>query len=372
MTGFTKGDASNARYDVSFGNLPDKTTYQDPLGFKSQGAPVDVREQMLKAIHQKMRVDMKAFTSQAGGAGTAGYAMIPVHVDPQVVDTTRKYTPFVELCPRVTNIGTYADYNKITAKGSAQWLPEDSALSDQNDTYDRASTAIKYAYSVGRVTGPALSATPAYTLQGFQPQGAMQSPFTPVSAPNAKQLEIVVKTRALREAEENEMINGSTSSNPDGFDGIVTLQSTTNKVDKNSTALDLDDIDTAIEYAFVDGGRPNLALCSPNAYTQMQQLMKDHLRIGAGMTKLPWGMETLELVTQVGRIPVIPSMYLSNNANNKSVYFLDMSVIEMRVLQDVTYEELAKTNDSQKFMLKVYEALINKNTAFSSFIGEIA
>ena len=68
----------------------------------------------------------------------------------------------------------------------------------------------------------------------------------------------------------------------------------------------------------------------------------------------------------------IPSMYLSNTSGSKAIYFLDMSVVEMRVLQDVTYEELAKTNDSEKFMLKVYEALIIKNTAFCSSITEIA
>ena len=44
----------------------------------------------------------------------------------------------------------------------------------------------------------------------------------------------------------------------------------------------------------------------------------------------------------------------------------------MRTLLDVTYEKLAKTNDSDKFMLKTYEALICKNTAFSSSVTGIA
>jgi len=49
-----------------------------------------------------------------------------------------------------------------------------------------------------------------------------------------------------------------------------------------------------------------------------------------------------------------------------------MSVWEMRVLQDLTYEDLAKTNDSEKFMLKIYEALICKNVAFNCGIYAIA
>jgi len=80
--------------------------------------------------------------------------MIPIYVDPRLVDTTRKETPLVELIPRVTNQGMYAEYNKITAKGSAYTAAEDAALPDVSDTYDRASTAIKFLYSVGRITGP--------------------------------------------------------------------------------------------------------------------------------------------------------------------------------------------------------------------------
>ena len=74
----------------------------------------------------------------------------------------------------------------------------------------------------------------------------------------------------------------------------------------------------------------------------------------------------------VGAVPVIPSQNLSNTSGSKAIYFLDMDYIEMRVLQDMTYEDLAHTNDSQKFMLKIYEAMLFKNTKFNSFVGEIA
>ncbi|KKK50233.1 hypothetical protein LCGC14_3127090, partial [marine sediment metagenome] len=66
------------------------------------------------------------------------------------------------------------------------------------------------------------------------------------------------------------------------------------------------------------------------------------------------------------------SMFLSNTAGSKEIYFLDTDVIEMRVLQDMTYEDLAKTNDSQKFFLKIYECLIIRVTTFNSSIQEIA
>jgi len=365
------GGAFNGMFGLGSFGLQHKQVYQDPQGF-GYGWQLDAREEIKAVVDGYM--EQKALDSQAGGAGTAGYAMVPVYVDPRVIDTTRKFTPLVELIPRVANMGTTADYNQLTAKGSAAFEAENTAKTAADDTYDRQSTSIKYGYAVGSVTGPAIAAMPAYTMQGFTPTGTGLgggSTFGAQAAPNAKQLEVLVKTRALRELQENTIINGNTSTNAYEYNGIVQLMSSTNTVDKNTSALELSDIKTAVRYAFDDGGRPNLAVCSSSVYTDIEALMMDQLRF-VPQQKLSWGFETLSIRTMVGDIPVIPSMYLSNTSGSKAIYFLDMSVVEERVLQDLTYAELAKTADADWFMLKVYEALIIKNTAFCSSVTEIS
>ena len=213
----------------------------------------------------------------------------------------------------------------------------------------------------------------------MQPGSGATGPFSDQGAPNAKQQEVLVKAREMRELQENLIINGNAttsaiSGNPNGteYSGIVTLMGTTNKVDKNTTALSLGDIDLAVQYAFDDGGRPNLAVASSSAYTDLLGLLNQRIGYMQSQENMFWGFSAVTLNTMVGKIPVIPSMYLSNTSGSKAIYFLDLSVVEMRVLQDLTYEELAHTNDSDKFMLKIYEALIIRNTAFCSFIGEIA
>lgn len=366
MSGVSVGSA----YAQSFGNLPSGTRYQE-VDMKSFGAlkyNVDLRSQLFDAV----QVGMKALTSTAGGAGTAGYALVPIYVDPRIIETTRKYTPLVELVPRVTNLGLTADYNIITAKGGAFSAAEDAALAETTTTYDRASTAIKFLYSVGRVTGPANAAVPSYMLAGMMPQGGAVGPFSDESAINAKQQEILVKTREMRELEENLIINGNASSDATQFSGIITLLGATNTVDKNTTALAMADIDTAIKNAFDDGGRPNLAVCSSGVYTDLLALLTAKIGYLQPTQQVFWGFSTIVLNTMVGQVPVIPSMYMSNVSGSKAIYFLDMSVVEMRVLQDLSYEELAKTNDSEKFMLKIYEALVIKNTSFCSSITEIS
>lgn len=371
------GTASMGNVDVksayaqSFGALKDRTRYVDPK------FGVDLRSELNERLNEGM-ARLKALSTTAGGAGTAGYGMIPIYVDPRLVDTTRKETPLVELIPRVTNQGMYAEYNKITAKGSAYTAAEDAALPDVTDTYDRASTAIKFLYSVGRITGPTQAAMPSYMLEGFQPQGGGlgNSTFGNVAAPNAKQLEVLMKARELRELEENLIVNGSASTDATQFDGIVTLQSTTNVVDLNGAALTFDDIETAILYAIQDGGRPKLGVASPSVVNDIRKIIIDTYRYNPSDNAggvLPFGIApSIVLDTMAGRVPVIFSRFLSDTSGAKQIYFLDTDWIEMRVLQDMTYEDLAHTNDSNKFMLKIYECLIMRNTAFNSFIDDIA
>lgn len=360
---FSHGSA----YEQSFGAMPNQTVYQDPYGLKS-GVQVDRRD----FVNSAFQIGMKAHETTSGGAGTAGYAMIPVYVDPRIIDQTRKYTPIVELVPRVTNMGMYADYNVITAKGGAFVAAEDGALSETNTTYDRKSTQIKFLYAVGRVTGPSIAAQPSYVLQGMLPGSGSIGPFTDQSAPNAKQQEVLVKTREMRELEENLIVNGDTATDANEFDGIVKIMGATNTVDKNNAALSLDDINLAVQYAFDDGGRPNLAICDSATYTDLLGLLTQKIGYLKAESQVFWGFTTIVLHTMVGSIPVVPSMFLDNTGGSKSIYFLDMSVVEMRVLQDLTFFELARTNDSEKFALKVYEALIIKNENFCASVTEIA
>jgi hypothetical protein len=364
----TAGQAYGA-YAQSFGTMPNETVYHDPYGLK--GLKVDLKS-TISDMYNEGQARLKAQTTTAGGAGTAGYALIPVFVDPKIVDQTRKYTPLVELVPRVTNQGMYADYNIITAKGGGFTAVEDAALAERDNTYDRQSTQIKFLYAVGRVTGPSVAAQPSYVMMGMLPQGGATGAFADQAAANALQQEVLVQTRAIRELEEDLIINGDASTDATEFSGIIKLMGATNTVDKNTTALAYADLNTAVRYAFDDGGRPNLAVCSSGVYEDLLNLLTAKIGYLQPTQKVFWGFETIVLHTMVGDIPVIPSMFMSNASGSKAIYFLDMTVVEMRVLQDLTYEDLAKTNDSRKFMLKIYEALIIKNVNFCSSITEIS
>lgn len=379
-TGAIAGNFNSAgAYEHSFGMLKDKTPYMNGWqedtegnGFDFRTALKDKMEAGIKSIH------VKALGPTAGGAGTAGYALVPIYVDPRIVDLSRKQTPLVEMIPRVTNLGLTADYNEVTAKGAAYTANADAALPEADDTYDRQSKSIKFLYSIGRVLGPMQAGMPSYIMEGFQPSGgATPTTFAPVGAPNAKQLEVLMKARAMKELEEDLILNGAVATDATQYDGIVAQQGTTNQTDLASAALTWDDVEETIQAAYDDGGMPKFAVASSSVITDLRKIMIDTFRFSptqmtAGAT-LPFGVPPqLVLQTMVGPIPVIPSRFLSNTTGAKQIFFLDTDFIEMRVLQDMTYEDLSKTNDSNKFMLKIYECLIMRAPQFNSFIDNIA
>jgi hypothetical protein len=216
-------DAYSA-YAQSFGALRPNTVYVDKFGFKNGlGVSVDLRPQLAQVFD----VQLKALASTSGGAGTAGYALSPVYVDPKIVDRSRKNCPAGQLIPRVSNMGRTADFNFITSKGGGFVAAEDATLNETNTTYDRASTAIKYLYAVGRVTGQALASIPGYSLAGVT-TGTVVGDFPVQSAPNGLQMEIMVKEAELMELQENLIFNGDTDNDTNEFNGIVDLMSTTN------------------------------------------------------------------------------------------------------------------------------------------------
>ena len=386
----TKGGfIDKSLYASSFGNFPDGQCYS--AGYSTlynaslKGiAPVKAdsgdswRGRMYEA-----RLEQKALNTTTGTGGATTEALIPVFIDPRIVDISRKQTPLVELVPRVSNQGIVAAYVRVTAKSYASTNIEDGVLSDGAATRVQANKSIKYLYAVGRVTGPGEAAIPAYTLGGFQPSGSGLggNAFADAQAPNAMQQEVLLAARDLKQLEENLIVNGNSTTSvaggPNGseFDGFVTQQGTTNQNDLSGAELTWDDVENTVKLAYEDGGQPNLAVASPSALVALRAIMIDSFRImpGDNATELSFGI-TAQVVLQtiVGRIPVIPSRFLSDTAAQRSIYFLDMDWIEMRVLLDMTFEELAKTNDSRKFMLKIYETLIMRAPEFNSFIDNIA
>jgi hypothetical protein len=353
----------------NFGGLYEGTVYHD-----TYTGNVDMR---------KNADFKKALTTTLStyAAGTLP-SLIPVYVDPEIIDLTRRATPLVELIPRVTNYGKYVDYNQITALGGSFAAFEDAAVAEVNDTYVRRHLSIKYIYSVGRVTGPMFAASKQYLSSG--------------GYVDALSLEVKNKTIALKRYEEDMIINGdsiASRTTQDGagsttvigteFDGFFNFITNNNSCGLGGSAsystdmaganFTIDTLRTAIRTCRTAGGEPNLGVTDYASYDRLKALIQDELRYVSTQT-IAWGITTVSFEG----LPLIASRFVSTTngtgamtTNGRCFYILDTNNIEMRVLQDVTYEELAQTNDSKKFMLKLYEALVLKAPQFNHVVFDI-
>jgi len=356
-------------------------------GLSNYDLRVDIAKEAGYTSFKDAYIDIRKALSTTLSTYSAGTlpVLIPVYVDPEIVDLTRRATPLVELIPRVTNYGKTADYNQITAIATAQPLTEDAPLSEQNDSLTRMSVSMKYLYSIGRVTGPMFSASKQYLSSG--------------GYVDALSYEVKNKTLALKRLEEamlllgnsvagfTEPVNSTVIAANVGFDGLWAIISDissiglggsanyyTNISASASTPISIGAIRTAIRTCRTAGGEPNLIVTDYSTYDAIKALIQDQLRY-VSQTNIAWGITTVSFEG----IPIIASRFLSTTtgtsattpATGKSLFVLDTNVIEMRVLQDVSYEELAKVNDSVKFMLKCYEALVVKAPQFNNIITGI-
>ena len=330
--------------------LPNGARYVDNMrGF-------DGRPDLAKGIFERTGLDFSKAASISGAAsGTTDKAMIPLYVDPSVVDVTRRLTPLVELIPRVTNYGRTAEFNRLKARGVGGFNIEDAALNEADDTYERKSVAMCYAYSVGRVNGPYLAASKQYLSTNYV---------------DALNLEVMNKAKTLRFIEEDAILNGSTSTRTgygsvatvDGaeYNGILNYASVNSNTDRANSTIDITTLRKAIrtartanDSATLGQGNPDMMVTDYKTLDDIKALLQDYQRI-VPMDKIAWGFQTVVFEG----LPIIASRFSPTGTNLKSIAVLDSSTWQMRVLQDMTYEELAKTNDSYKFMIKMYEALI--------------
>jgi hypothetical protein len=66
-------------------------------------------------------------------------------------------------------------------------------------------------------------------------------------------------------------------------------------------------------------------------------------------------------------VPIIPDLFMPTTATARELLVLTVKLqgnIQLRVLQEATFEELAKTADTYKFMIKEYLTLIIVNEAW--------
>lgn len=324
-------------YEAAFGKMRDETVYDDGMN-KIQITRVG-EDLVLKEEGFSKAVNLGAAT------GNAGYAFAPIVWDQDVVDITRKMTPLLTLIPKVTTKGRAAYYYRITNRGAATWGAEDPTLTETDDTGAQMSEAIKYLRVTGRVTGAA-------QIGGAHFESSMQR-------------QVINKTQSINEEIERCMLVGD-STNPLEHDGLQQILTGQNGSTINA-AITLSDVEDLVDDCLDDKGAPNLLITDYHTVTALKRQMMDYVKY-VPTAELAWGLKTVAINTSVGDIPIIGSQFMPTSDVARELYCVNTNYLQQRVLQDITFERLAKVSDSEKFMLKTYRTFVNK---FPEGMGKI-
>lgn len=130
---------------------------------------------------------------------------------------------------------------------------------------------------------------------------------------------------------------------PRSFGGLGTFI-TDNTVDANG-AIAKSDIDNAMEYAMLDGGRPDLFVVNPSVMNDVRALLDSSSFVRVEQSNSVFGMSAItQMQTQYGNLRVVESRWCPVS----KAYLLDSRKVGLYTLRPFQWYELAKTGDSKK------------------------
>ena len=144
---------------------------------------------------------------------------------------------------------------------------------------------------------------------------------------------------------------------------------TTNTVDTESGVLTEDMLKSAVLQAYNSGGEPSVLLVSPSN----KQVVSTFPGIAEQRFMAPGNKPSTIIGTadiymsDFGTMSVVPDRFLSDGIS----YVLDPAMASVAYLRPFKKTKLAKTGDSEKYMMNVEYTLVVKNEAAHAMINDI-
>lgn len=348
--------------------LTSDTSYLEKAEFGEYKAKA--HEKMEKAAREYVEgIIKKAESTTSAG----GYPLMHVIADEQVTYLYKRPYPLQTLIPVEANKGKTASWDAIGPYESlsAAFGDEDPSLTESEiKTYNRTDT-VKYMYAVGRLTKAVklagLAQIPARDLKAIRIDVAQDS----MRALRERGMlgvsrDLTSITNAYTAASSNqykglyELITSNTAGNPETGDQCW--------IDVSSSSVDtygeiMQYLDKTYTYMNKFGMQPNIALCDYKTFGIIRRGLSEYFRYSGENQELIPGVSKLTLTfPNSGGLNLVPHTFMRQTAGTYGVILLiDTRLFARRVLWQDTYEELANTNTSDKFVISAAETLIDKS-----------
>jgi len=285
--------------------------------------------------------------------------------DQQITSLFMRPLPVQALIGKEPNPGAVALWDAIPAggAGSAAFGSEDPNLTESDMSPARRTADIKIAWTTAAVT-----------------QFAQYAGMAQVPARDLMSIEMLGHTEMLKQLRERRTLGVTsgysatpafTSAGTYEYSGLYELihnnTGTPNYVTAGSGIDTWDELKPLIKETNTkmqqDGLYPNVAVCDYSTYNIITIGLEEYVRYQQKSDQ-DYGIENITInLTGVGKVPVVPSIYLpTTTGTNGSLFLLDLNYLKYRVLYPEVFTELApSTNPTKKFTISFAETLIDKS-----------
>lgn len=297
--------------------------------------------------------------------------LMHVIADDGVTYMYKRPYPLQALLPAEANRGKQALWDAIGPFefGSAFFGVEDENFVESDIVTHNRTADIKFGYAVGRVTKAGMLA------------GRAQVPprdLLAIRIDAAQDAVRALRERSLLGVDRNvsQTVNTFVASGANEYPGmyqLITANTTaSNWINEAGQTIDtydkiMKELDKTFDNMVIDAMSPNLAICDYKTFGVIRRGLTEYFRTDPVKTFVQ-GISKISLVfPNEDGLALIPHPFLPQAAgDNGSIFLIDTRLWSRRVLWQDTYEELAKLNLSQKFVISFAECLIDKSDVGSA------
>jgi hypothetical protein len=294
--------------------------------------------------------------------------LMHVITDQDVTYLYKRPYPVQALIPTEANKGKTANFDIVGPYdfGSAAFGTEDQSFTETDITTYNRTQVVKYMYAVGRVTKAAqlagLAQIPARDVLAIRLDAAQDAlRALRERAILGVNLDVSNTTNAFRSA---------VISTADQYNGLYQViygnaDATGSKCWVTSTGGTYDgimkDLDDSYRTMVKFGMQPNLAICDYRVFGIIRRGLMEYFRTEPTM-HFTQGISKINLVfPNADGLPLVPHPFMPMAASSGSIMLIDTRLWARRSLWQDMYEELAKINLSQKFVISAAETLVDKS-----------
>lgn len=313
---------------------------------------------------------------------TTERALIRQDLESVITRVDMKGTPLRKRWSRIKANGLTHEYTQRTSLGTPEggaFYADGQLPPDGTTKYLRKGKMIKCIGEVGRVTGLMISAG-----RSFADQLAMEQQSRMVSVLQEEEKGLIYASSATPKV----ITNGDGSQTVEylEFDGIERIIANEAGIVFSAegfaggSKISIPLLNTVIEKIYNNNGEPTSILVGAREKRFFNELLQSFVRYnGDGIVHVErqLGTSVMYYDSDFGSLPIIPTRYILPTEAGKSSAFVfcektaGENIIEIAELQSIGSQPLAKIDDSERFIINEYEALICRAPQWNAQISEL-